>query len=97
MLIDKQFKINLILCRMTGKNYELEWIKEGHRNYPLIARSPPFTALQILADYASRRASLENIILPHPYDTRRIKTLDDEIDSNPIITKDPVIKKQNFH
>lgn len=85
--------MNLILCRMTGKNFELEWIKEGHRNYPLIARSPPFTALQILADYASRRASLENIILPHPFDTRRTKTLDDETDSNPIITKDPVIKK----
>lgn len=82
---------------MTGKNFELEWIKEGHRNYPLIARSPPCTALQILADHASRAAALENIILPHPCDTRRSKTLDDEIDSNPIILKDPVIYQQNFH
>lgn len=78
-------------CRMNGKSYDLEWIREGHRNYPLIGRAPPYSALHILADHASKAAAIENSELPDPSDTRRLRTLDDELAGRPIITDDPTL------
>lgn len=79
-------------CRLTGKSFDLEWIREGHRSYPLIGRAPPYSALHILADHASKAVAIENSELPDPSDTRRSRTLDDEITGpTPIITDDPTL------
>lgn len=83
--------MNVFPCRLNGKSYDLEWIREGHRNYPLIGRAPPYSALQILADHASKAAAIENSDLPDPCDTRRSRTLDEEIAGRPIITDDPTL------
>lgn len=93
LLFEKlQFDLNLLFnCRLTGKANELEWIREGHRNYPLIARAPPYSALHILAEHASKAAAAENSTLPEPYDTRRSRTLDEEVPGKPIITEDPTL------
>jgi hypothetical protein len=83
--------MNIFHCRLNGKSYDLEWIREGHRSYPLIGRAPPYSALQILADHASKAAAIENSELPHPCDTRRSRTLDDEIGGKQIVTDDPTL------
>lgn len=76
---------------MTGKANDLEWIREGHRSYPLIARAPPYSALHILAEHASKAAAAENSSLPEPCDTRRTRTLDHEIPGKHIIMDDPTL------
>jgi hypothetical protein len=78
-------------CRTTGKTYDLEWIREGHRNYPLIGRAPPYSALHILADHASKAAAIDNSELPDPSDTKRSRTWDEEIGGKQIITEDPTL------
>jgi hypothetical protein len=82
---------NIFYCRLTGKANDLEWIREGHRNYPLIARAPPYSALHILAEHASKASLAENSSLPEPCDTRRTQTLDHEIPGKQIITDDPTL------
>lgn len=69
----------------------MEWIREGHRNYPLIGRAPPYSALHILADHASNAAAIENSDLPDPSDTRRSRMFDEELSGKPIITEDPTL------
>lgn len=76
---------------MNGKSYDLEWIREGHRNYPLIGRAPPYSALHILADHASKAAAIENSDLPDPSDTRRLRAFDEELSGKPIVTEDPTL------
>lgn len=76
---------------MNGKSYDIEWIREGHRNYPLIGRAPPYSALHILADHASKAAAIQNSELPDPCDTRRSRMLDDEFTGKSIITEDPTL------
>lgn len=76
---------------MNGRSYDLDWIREGHRNYPLIGRAPPYSALHILADHASKAAAIENSDLPDPCDTRRFRTLDEELTGKPVITDDPTL------
>lgn len=56
---------------MNGKSFDLEWIREGHRNYPLISRAPSYSALHLLADHASKVAAMENSELNVPSSTRR--------------------------
>lgn len=69
----------------------MEWNKEGHRTYPLIARTPPSTALKSIADHAAIEVTHENSQLPVPSETKRSRTLKDEIiNAKSIITKDPV-------
>ena len=71
----------------------IEWSKEGHRSYPLITRTPPSTALETVAERARNEAIHENSGLLHPSDTKRVRTLDEEITSmKEIVTKDPVSK-----
>ena len=76
---------------MNGKTFDLEWIREGHRNYPLIGRAPPYSALHILADHASKAAAIQNSELPAPCDTKRSRMLDEEFAGKPIITDDPTL------
>lgn len=76
---------------MNGKSFDLEWIREGHRNYPLIGRAPPYSALHILADHASKAAAIQNLELPDPCETKRLRMLDDEFVGKPIITEDPTL------
>lgn len=84
--------MNVYNCRLNGKSYDLEWIREGHRSYPLIGRAPPYSALHILADHASKAAAIENSDLPDPSETRRPRTLDEEFAGKPnIITDDPTL------
>lgn len=78
-------------CRLNGKSFDLEWIREGHRNYPLIGRAPPYSALHILADHASKAAAIQNSELPDPCDTKRSRTFDEEFAGKPIITEDPTL------
>lgn len=58
-------------CRINGKSFDLEWIREGHRNYPLISRAPSYSALHLLADHASKFAAFENSQLEMPSQTKR--------------------------
>lgn len=68
----------------------MEWTKEGHRNYPLIGRAPPYSALHILADHASKAAEMENSDLLDPSKTRRSRSwADEEISGKVVITDDP--------
>lgn len=84
--------MNVSHCRLNGKSYDLEWVREGHRSYPLIGRAPPYSALHILADHASKAAAIENSDLPFPSDTRRSRTLDEEFAGKPnTITDDPTL------
>lgn len=83
--------MNLFDCRLNGKSFDLEWIREGHRSYPLIGRAPPYSALHILADHASKAAAIENSELPHPSDTKRSRMFDEEFAGKPIITDDPTL------
>jgi hypothetical protein len=76
------------LLRLNGKSYDLEWIKEGHRKYPLISRAPAYSALHFLADHASKMAAFENTELLHPTDTKREIIHDNEVMKH-IITEDP--------
>lgn len=87
--------MTLFHCRLNGKSCDLEWIREGHRNYPLIGRAPPYSALHILADHASKAAAIENSELPDPADTKRWRRLDEEITGKPIITDDPTLPPQS--
>lgn len=81
----------LLRCRLNGKSFDLEWIREGHRAYPLIGRAAPCSALHILADHASKAAAIENLELPDPSDTRRSRMFDEEFSCKPIITDDPTL------
>lgn len=83
--------MNLFHCRLNGKSCDLDWIREGHRSYPLIGRAPPYSALHILADHASKAAAVENLELPDPADTKRWRLLDEEILGKPIVTDDPTL------
>lgn len=84
--------MTLFHCRLNGKSCDLEWIREGHRNYPLIGRAPPYSALHILAEHASKAAAAENLQLPDPADTKRWRLLDEEFTTGkPIITDDPTL------
>lgn len=68
----------------------MEWIREGHRNYPLIGRTPPYSALHILADHASKAALVENSELSRPSDTKRAKVWSiQENRGQQIVTDDP--------
>lgn len=81
-----------LVCRMSGRSYDLEWTREGHRNYPLIARAPPYSALHILADHASKAATIENSDLPHPSETKRAKIWDfQDISNKQIVMDDPTL------
>ncbi|XP_070506098.1 BRCA2-interacting transcriptional repressor EMSY [Chironomus tepperi] len=82
-------KLTTISELINGKTFDLEWIREGHRSYPLISRAPAYTALHMLADHASKFASQENLDLPEPADTKRERNLDVEITGKPIILDDP--------
>lgn len=53
----------------------MEWIREGHRNYPLISRAPSYSALHLLADHASKFAAFENSQLEMPSQTKREQLL----------------------
>lgn len=83
--------MNIFHCRLTGKTYDLEWIREGHRSYPLIGRAPPYSALHILADHASKAAAIENSELPDPCDTKRSRIFDEDYLGKPIVTDDPTL------
>lgn len=87
----KQSVMYPLNCRTTGKTYELEWIREGHRNYPLIGRAPPYSALHILADHASKAAAIENSELSNPSDTKRSRKWEEEIGGKPIVIEDPTL------
>ncbi|CRK96489.1 CLUMA_CG009860, isoform A [Clunio marinus] len=84
-------KLTTISELLNGKSYDLEWIREGHRNYPLIGRAPPYSALHILADHASKAAAIENSQLPHPSDTKRSRIVDGEADGKSVVTEDPTL------
>lgn len=78
--------------RLNGKSYDLEWIREGHRNYPLIGRAPPYSALHILADHAAKAAAIENASLPEPLDTRRSRMFNEEnANVKQIVCEDPTL------
>lgn len=69
----------------------MDWSREGHRSYPLIARTPPSTALATVAERARNGATHENSGLLHPSDTKRMRTLDEEmVTLKEIVSKDPV-------
>jgi hypothetical protein len=81
---------NCLFFRVNGKSYDLDWIREGHRTYPLMNRAPSYSALHILADHASKVAAFENKDLPEPNATRREKILENAItEKHIIITEDP--------
>ncbi|KAG5683835.1 hypothetical protein PVAND_013098 [Polypedilum vanderplanki] len=82
-------KLTTISELINGKSYDLEWVKEGHRSYPLISRAPSCTALHILADHASKVAAIDNTELLTPSETKRERNLDVEISGKQIITDDP--------
>ena len=76
---------------MQGKSYDIEWSKEGHRIYPLIARTPPSTALETVAEHARNAAIQENNGLLHPSETKRVQMIDEEDENlKEIMMKDPV-------
>lgn len=69
----------------------MEWVREGHRSYPLIGRAAPCSALHILADHALKAAAIENSDLPDPSDTKRLRRSNDELTCKPICVQDPTL------
>lgn len=81
------------LHRISGPNTGQEWSKEGHRNFPLLPRGVPHTALIALANEAYEMAVADNMTLPLPEQTGREKYLDQMPVANNgyrIVQEDPV-------
>lgn len=77
--------------RISGPNTGQEWSKEGHRNFPLLTRNFPHTALASISNTAKDVAVSENQKLPIPSETTREFTGDDlEISEIAIVREDPV-------
>lgn len=68
---------SLVSCSLAGPNTGHEWSKEGHRNFALLHRSVPQTALLRAADAAQAFVQRANAALPVPAHTARDRTLDE--------------------
>lgn len=77
--------------RISGPNTGQEWSKEGRRNFPLLSRNVPHTALATIANNARDIALTENLQLQIPSETTRDFTGDElSILDKPVVTEDPV-------
>ncbi|XP_037960408.1 BRCA2-interacting transcriptional repressor EMSY [Teleopsis dalmanni] len=54
---------------LAGPNTWQEWAREGRRPFPLLARVPPQTALNIIANKIAAKVTSENSKLPLPSET----------------------------
>uniref|UniRef100_A0A182PVQ8 ENT domain-containing protein n=1 Tax=Anopheles epiroticus TaxID=199890 RepID=A0A182PVQ8_9DIPT len=54
---------------ISGPNSGQEWRREGHRTFPVLPRTVPYTALTYIANTVYEQLTRANTKLPHPADT----------------------------
>ena len=67
-------------------------MREGRRLFPVLPRTPPYTAYTILGNTVAEDVAKQNDKLPHPMETRRemLPDGDPTLPPKPVVTEDPV-------
>ncbi|KXJ71713.1 hypothetical protein RP20_CCG019902 [Aedes albopictus] len=56
---------------ISGPNSVQDWCREGHRTFPILPRTAPYTALTYIANTVCEQITRENAKLPHPFETSK--------------------------